>query len=305
MSNVTDPQLARPLPRSENHLDTAPARAARDRGRRRSRSMGWRLANQGLTNGVPLLALAVWYLASRRLPEYELPAPQQVAARTWDLLAGNPAYYKQTYTSFERVGIAVLAALLLGLAVAVTAHYVPLLRGLLIDRVTPFINAFPSIGWAIAGLYWFGVSTTAVIFVEVAIILPFALITIWEGLKALDPEMIEMSASFTRGKTRVLRKVVLPYLAPYLFSALRICWGAAWKVALVAELFGAPSGLGYLLNSAREQLDSPTLFATIATLIILVYAVDKLVLQPLEKRILRYRVSSTRRPTPQLRKAQS
>jgi NitT/TauT family transport system permease protein len=288
---------------TESHRDARNGRLGMVRRRlahRRRHEHGtrWRIANQALTNGVPLLAIFAWYLAAQHLPEYVLPKPQKVAGRTWDLIAGDPTYYKQTYISFERVAIALLLALLLGLIIAVTARYVPLLKGLLIDRITPFINAFPSIGWAIAGLYWFGVSTRAVIFVEVAIILPFGLITIWEGLKALDPEMIEMSMSFTRSKPRTLRKIVLPYLAPYLFSALRISYGAAWKVALVAELFGAPSGLGYLLNSAREQLDSPTLFATILTLIILVYVVDKLLLQPLEARILRYRISSTRRPTP-------
>jgi NitT/TauT family transport system permease protein/sulfonate transport system permease protein len=306
MSDVTNPQLIDTPPRGRDVRVVIPLRSGPNRGRGpQAHGRGWHLAYQGITNGVPLLVLLAWFLEGRRLPEYELPQPQQVLSRTWDLLAGNAAYYSQTYISFERVGVAVLAALVLGLAIAVTAHYVPLLRGLLIDRLMPFINAFPSIGWAIAGLYWFGVSTTSVIFVEVAIVLPFSLITIWEGLKALDQEMIEMSRSFTRSRQRVLRKVVLPYLAPYLFSALRISYGAAWKVALVAELFGAPSGLGYLLNNAREQLDSQTLFATILTLIILVYTVDKLILQPLEKRILRYRVSSARRHAPDIRKARS
>ncbi|MFG2961527.1 ABC transporter permease [Streptomyces sp. NPDC048291] len=253
----------------------------------------WRTANFLITNGVPVLVLLAWWIASRYQPEYIVPSPVAVLARTWDLVAGDSDYYRNTYISFVRVGASVLIALVIGTALAVTARYVQLLQGLLVDRLLPFVNAFPSIGWAIVGMYWLGVSTGAVIFVEVAIILPFTAITVWEGLKALDAETMEMAQSFTRSNRRVLVKVVGPYLGPYLFTALRLSYGAAWKVAIVAEIFGASTGLGYLLNNAREQFDSSTLYASILTLIIIVHAVDKLLLQPLENRLLRYRTSGT------------
>jgi ABC-type nitrate/sulfonate/bicarbonate transport system permease component len=252
----------------------------------------WRTGYFLITNGLPVLALVVWWIASRYQPAYVVPSPVDVVARTWDLIAGDSTYYQNTYISFMRVGASVLIALVVGTVLAVTARSVPLARGLLVDRVLPFINAFPSIGWAIAGMYWLGVSTSAVIFVEVAIILPFTAITVWEGLKALDAETMEMARSFTRSNRRVLTRVVGPYLLPYLFTALRLSYGAAWKVAIVAEIFGASAGLGYLLNNAREQFDSSTLYASILALIIIVYAVDKLALQPLEKKLLRYRTSS-------------
>ena len=286
---------------SQDSTRTSPAVEPRSKtGRvRRRRSCtsraGW-LLSRALADGVPLLLVFMWWYFSQRLPSYVLPDPVDVVGRTWDLLGGDASAFRHTYVSAVRVGAAVTIALVLGTAVAVTARYVPPLRGLLIDRFSPFVNAFPSIGWAIAGLYWFGVSTQAVLFVEVAIILPFTLITVWEGLKSLDPETMEMAHSFTRSRLRVLRIVVAPFLVPYLFSALRISYGTAWKVALLAEIFGASDGLGYLLNYSREQFDSTTLFATILTIILIVHVVDKAVFGPVERRLLRYRrVSLTRR----------
>jgi NitT/TauT family transport system permease protein/sulfonate transport system permease protein len=132
------------------------------------------------------------------------------------------------------------------------------------------------------GVYWFHVSDIGVIFVEVAILLPFSMINLWEGLKNLDEELVEMASSFSRNRIKTLFAVVLPMLLPYLFAAVRVSYGTAWKVALFAELFGAPSGLGYLLNIARESFDSVTVFACFVTLIILVYAVQYLVFNPLE-----------------------
>ena len=42
--------------------------------------------------------------------------------------------------------------------------------------------------------------------------------------------------------------------------ALRINFGTAWKVALTAELFGGGSGLGYLMNLARQSFDTAMIF---------------------------------------------
>lgn len=279
-------------PTTRRRWRPSPARLGGGPGEGRQRGRAWRAGFFLATNGLPVLALLAWWIAARYVPAYIVPSPSSVLARTWDLIAGDSTSYVNTYTSFVRVGAAVLLALILGTGLAVVAHYVPLFRGLLIDRLLPFVNAFPSIGWAIVGMYWLGVSTSAVIFVEVAIVLPFTAVTIWEALKALDAETVEMAHSFTRSNRRVFAKVVLPYLAPSLFTALRLSYAAAWKVALVAEIFGASVGLGYLLNNAREQFDSSTLYATILTLILIVHGVDKAILQPLEKRLLRYRTTS-------------
>jgi NitT/TauT family transport system permease protein len=278
-------------------LPGAPDRRTGSRSRRSTpppkHGRAWRASRLTLMNGAPVLLIIGWWVASRYQPAYIVPDPLAVLHRTWDLLAGDRALFANTYISFTRVGISVLIAVALGTAIALTAKYVTVLEGLLVDRLMVFVNAFPSIGWAIAGMYWFGVSTPAVIFVEVAIILPFTLITIWEGLKALDAELMEMAQSFTRDTGRIIVKVVAPFLAPYLFSALRISYAGAWKVAIIAEIFGASEGLGYLLNTAREQFDSTTLYACILTLILIVYVVDKGIFRPVETKLLRYRKAAS------------
>ncbi len=48
-----------------------------------------------------------------------------------------------------------------------------------------------------------------------------------------------------------------------MFATLRIMFGVAWKVTLTAELFGGNSGLGYLINMARQDFDTTTIFVSI------------------------------------------
>lgn len=232
--------------------------------------------------------LIAWYFAARGTPEYILPSPIDVGRLTGRLLF-DPELARHTYGSFLRIVIAVGLALGLGLALALLPRVAPFTRTLVMGRVLPFLNAFPTLGWAMAALFWFGIGTNTVIFVEVAILLPFCLINISTGLNNMDGEILEMGRSFTRNPWRLLRLVVLPMLVPYLMAATRISFGVGWKIALVAELFGTTtSGLGYLLSITKTRFDTPLLFAIIATIIVIAVAVDRLVLAPLERHLLRH-----------------
>jgi NitT/TauT family transport system permease protein/sulfonate transport system permease protein len=229
-----------------------------------------------------VLILILWYYESFHQPEFILPSPIKVAARTAQLLGLDPQLASNTWDSVQRVLLSVVIALLLGAFLVIVAKYVPIFQGFVVDRVMSFFNAAPALGWAIVGVYWFHVSDIGVIFVEVAILLPFTMINLWEGLKNLDEELVEMASSFSRNRLKTLFAVVLPMLLPFVFAAVRVSYGTAWKVALFAELFGAPSGLGYLLNIARESFDSVTVFACFLTLILLVYVVQYLVFNPVQ-----------------------
>lgn len=237
---------------------------------------------------VPLALIALWQLASLSTPEFVLPSPTRVLLQTVRLLF-DPVLITHTYISLARVLAAVVLSLLLGGGVVVAARYLPIVKELVTHLVIPFFNSFPSLGWAILAIYWLGISESSVVFVEVVILLPFAMINLWEGLKNLDEEIMEMSLSFTRRRWGILRLIVLPLLFPYVLASVRISYGVGWKVSLIAELFGTSTGLGFLLNYSRLYFESSLLFATIATILFLVFVVDKLVFDRVERRFTKFR----------------
>ena len=191
------------------------------------RGWAWWLAD-GLTAG----AVALWYVATRHVPDFVLPALDWV------------------------------------------------FRGF----IQPVMNSFPSIGWAILAALWFEPGHLSIIFVQVAILTPFCLINIGEGLRQLDAEALEMARSFSRRRLPVLGRVTLPLLLPYLLGALRISYGIGWKISLVAELLGATSGLGYLMLQAQGSADQTTVIATCFAIVILFVAGERLILDPLARR---------------------
>jgi len=53
-------------------------------------------------------------------------------------------------------------------------------------------------------------------------------------------------------------------------------------VALTAELFGGDRGLGFLLNLARQDFDTPLILVVILIIIIFVYSTERFVFTPLQ-----------------------
>ncbi len=236
--------------------------------------------------GLVVLALLAWWASARSLPEFILPGPIPVARRLVELFV-MPEFLWQAFTSIWRVLVSITAALLIGGGLAFLAHGASWFEAVVDERIKPFLNSFPSIGWAILAAIWFDPGNFSVIFVEVAILIPFCLINIAEGLRHIDRELMEMGRSFTRRRTRILWRLTLPLLAPYGLSATRIAYGIAWKIALVAELLGAPSGLGYLMLRAQTAADSTTFLATCFVIVLIFVAGERLVLARLERRFAR------------------
>ena len=245
------------------------------------------LSHRLIGEGLVVLALIGWWLMARRLPEFILPDPLSVAWRLVDLFI-TPDFLQHTFASTWRVVVSVIAALLIGGGLAFLAERVPVLEAAINERIKPVLNSFPSIGWAILAAIWFPPGDFGVIFVEVAILIPFCLINIGEGLRAIDRELLEMGHSFTRRRARILWRLTLPLLIPYVLAALRIAYGIAWKIALVSELLGAPSGLGYLMLRAQTAADSPTFLATCFAIVVIFVAGEKLVIVPLERRFAQH-----------------
>ena len=241
------------------------------------------LAAHMLAEGSIVLALVGWWAMARTMPSFILPGPVEVAG-VFARLFIDPAFLVHTLTSLARVVASVLLAIFIGGLLALLARVVPELQWVVMRRIQPFLNAFPSVGWAILAVAWLDVSNAAVIFVEVVILVPFCLINIAAGLDEIDAEVVEMGRSFTRNPVRLLVRLYLPLLTPYLLAAARVSYGLGWKLALVAELFGAESGLGYLMIRAQYTGQTSVVIATCLAIVFIFILGEKLVIDPLARR---------------------
>jgi NitT/TauT family transport system permease protein/sulfonate transport system permease protein len=230
-----------------------------------------------------LLVIFLWWLGARDFSPYILPGPVEVLARMGEL-ALDPKFLRDLLSSAIRVALALAISMALGTALAFLPRLVPATSAIVHARIRPFFNSFPAIGWVLLATIWFKVSDFTVIFIQVAILVPFCLINASEGVRNLDRELEEMGESFSTRRWRVFRLVVLPLMAPYLMASLRISYGVAWKITLVAELFGAKSGLGFSMMQAQSVSDTSGVLAVSLVIVFLFMAGERWLIAPLARR---------------------
>lgn len=97
------------------------------------------------------------------------------------------------------------------------------------------------------------------------------------GLKAFDPDLHTLMKSVGASRSAFLWRVQLPTSLPYFLAGLRIAITLCVIGAVVAEFSGASAGLGYLIQFASTQLDTPLMFAALTVIsvlgLILYYAI--------------------------------
>jgi ABC-type nitrate/sulfonate/bicarbonate transport system permease component len=238
---------------------------------------------QLIANGAILALLVAWWATSRNLPAYVLPGPVDVArSMTRFVTEADIAFH--ALVSFARVAASVSIAMVLALGIAAAVRFAPVLDVVVERRILTFLNSFPSVGWAILGVVWFKISTPTVLFIQTAIVLPFCIINALAGFRQIDPDLDELGRSLTRSPVRRFFKVTLPLVAPFLVAGLRVAYGICWKIALVSELFGASSGLGYLLMRAQSASDAAMVFACCLVIVAIYTITDHFLLKPLARR---------------------
>lgn len=236
-----------------------------------------------LADGCVALAIIGWGVVARGMPDFALSGPWTTAVRLLALF-GDPTFLVHMLASTLRVLLSVVLALAIGGGLALLARGVPASEWVIHHGAQPFFNSFPSIGWAILAAIWFPPGHFSIVFVQVAILIPFCLINVAQGLRELDRELLEMGRSFGRSRPRLFALLTVPLLMPYVLGALRIAYGIAWKIALVAELLGATSGLGYLMLKAQSSADVTTVMAACFAVVALFVVGERLLIDPVARR---------------------
>ena len=113
----------------------------------------------------------------------------------------------------------------------------------------------------------------------------------FEGTKAMDKSLLDMAATFKASRSLMLRKVLLPQLMPYIFSAFRYAFGQTWKIVALAETFGLKFGIGYMFFFWFQQFDMAQVLAWIIMFVILMLILEHGVFARLEHRAFRWRGS--------------
>lgn len=242
---------------------------------------------RGLGAGVILLFLAAVELAVRMkwVNPILIPAPTIVAERTWEILAKGE-FLKPLGATLYLLGVAYLAASALAIAVGLlmgrfrAVHHLleplvevmrPLPKPALLPPLILFLGLGDAMKLAVIGL---------------GVFFPVLINTV-QGVKGVDPVLIDTGRTFRVGGRALLLEIVLPAALPLILAGMRVALGLGLILVVIAEMMSGTGGVGYLIIDMQRTFRVQHMYAWIVILAVLGYALNAAFLK-LEHRLIHW-----------------
>lgn len=243
---------------------------------------------QKLLPALSLLAfLALWQGLAVYLNSSVLPAPETVAHVFWrETLSGQLPYHLGV--TLLRLVSSFAVAMLLGCAIGIVLGRHKKLDAFFDNWLVIFLN-IPALVTIILCYVWFGLIESAAILAVVINKLPNVVVTIREGTRALDQDLLEMARCYHFSRHKTLAHVIWPQLHPFVMSATRSGLALIWKIILVVELLGRSDGMGYQLHLFFQLFDVAGILAYTIAFVAIIQLIELMVLKPLDRKSQRWR----------------
>lgn len=241
-----------------------------------------------------LLILAAWQIITmlQIYPTFIIPTPISVVKR-WFEVAQDGRLWLHTWTTVWQM----LVGLSIGLGVGVLLGYLMAKSRTLEDVLSPVVLAFqstPVVAYAPLLVIWFGSGPTSKIITSALIVFFPMLLNTIVGLRTVPPSLRDLMQSLRATRWQMFSRLEVPAALPVLFGGLKVSAVLAVIGVVVGEFISNNDGLGYLLNRARFDYDTPLVFVAILMLALIARVMYGIV-SLLEQRALAWQNRSVRK----------
>lgn len=203
------------------------------------------------------LLIFIWYIAaeSGNINKILLPSPGMIVSTLVKKLSDG-SLMAEIMISMGRVLkgylCAVVSGICLGVAIGLSEHMHRMTK-LIIQILKPI----PPIAWIPLVILWMGIGEASKVFLIFLGGFFVVLLNVIDGIRYIDPKLIEVSNAAETPKIKYIFQLVIPAAMPSIFTGLRVALGTSWSCVVAAELVAASSGIGYMISNARNfgQMD--------------------------------------------------
>jgi ABC-type nitrate/sulfonate/bicarbonate transport system permease component len=230
-----------------------------------------------------IVVVLLWWAISAWLDRpYLLPAPLRVATEAGELLLEGDVFDAFIFSG-RRLFTAYLLAAAVGIPLGLAMGLSPWMEALF-DWLIEILRPISGIAWIPVLLVVFGIGNTLPIsIIFIAAVFPFILNTA-SGVRHVDRRLINAARVLGASRWRILRRVTLPAAVPDILTGARIAASNSWMALIVAELIGAPNGMGFAIGYAQELGNATLVMVWIVYVGIFGYILDA-ALQLLQRRL--------------------
>lgn len=214
-----------------------------------------------------LVVLVLWQVLVpiAHVPNYILPLPSSILNR---LISPTIPWSEHVVATLEEAVPGFALAVVAGIPIAILISLSRLFKSV----AEPLIIAaqlVPKVAFVPILFLWIGLNITPrILTVFLVCFFPIVIDTV-AGLNLAEQDMLDLVRSYNPSKLVLLRKVLVPTALPSMFAGFKISITLAMLGAIVAEFVSSDKGLGFLIYSAQNTLDTTLAFASLTLLILL------------------------------------
>jgi NitT/TauT family transport system permease protein len=231
--------------------------------------------------------LAIWQGVAFYINNDTLPVPGRVASVFWQGCKSGQLPYHLGVTLLRLI-VSFSIAMVLGCAIGIVLGQSKKLDAFFDNWLVIFLN-IPALVTIILCYVWLGLVESAAILAVVINKLPNVIVTIREGTRALDQDLLDMARCYHFSKRKMFLHVIWPQLHPFVMAATRSGLALIWKIILVVELLGRSNGMGYQLHIFFQLFDVAGILAYSIAFVAVIQIIELMILKPLDRKSRQWR----------------
>lgn len=233
---------------------------------------------------IPVLFLILWEICANRgiIKISVTSSPSRIGSALWQWILKG-ILLENVLISLRRALLGFLVGSLAGILLGVVLGLFPKLH-IAMRVLVGILRPIPLIAWIPVLILVVGIGENSkVIAIAIGSFWPLFLNT-FNGILNVDQKYLEVSNVLKKGRIEQITSVILPGTVPFIFTGLKLASGNALMGVIMAEMFAASSGIGYMVNYARELSQPAKMFGGIFVIALLGWILN-LIVERVEKSI--------------------
>lgn len=244
----------------------------------------------GTLRAISLVTLAVlWEIAGRAKGAHLLPPLSKVLS-SWIELLISGQLFQALFVSVQALFLGFLLSVALGVPLGLLMGRYRKLDSFLDIYMTALL-AVPMISFIPFLVIAFGLGLHSRVWIVFLFAFVIIAVNTAAGVRNVDPTLTEMARAFGARESELFAKVILPAALPMIMAGIRLGMGRAILGMVTSEMILSAVGFGLMLMSFGASFNTPALFATLLTIVLLAVALLALV-QYFDRRLMPWRAAS-------------
>ena len=263
MSVTQTESRARPQPVSAIDSEvTAEQRAARERAKAQQRN--WMAVNVAIRLASLVVVLGGWEYVGRQINPVLFTYPTAVARAAVKMIASGELW-QYLSQSLIVLGAGLALAVVFGIALGVVMARFWVID-IALDTYITALYSIPSVALVPVLVLWIGFETSA----KIAVVFLFTffpmVINTYQGVKNVDSHLLEVGRAFRCSERQLWGNIILPAAIPFIVAGLRLSIGRGLIGMVLADLYTAITGIGYLISRYASIYRTDAMFVPVVTL---------------------------------------